>query len=794
MIKYNKMLKEKRLSLIEIFTVLERPFQLEKKYNFNNQSCTPSLHHYINHWLNKALELPQNESSLKRLKVLQSLFKDYNLQSINAREKTLQKGEKLLNESKSLIFLERVIQYVKGVGPKRASYLKNLGVSNVRDLLMHFPYRYEDRSQFTEIAQAQIGDYVTLKGEIRAKDDIFIYPPKLQWRAGRRNRITKAIVDDGTDRIVCVWFNQPYMKKLLTIGKEIILSGKVTGFKEKQIVHPVFEFVEKNDPVHTGRIVPIYPLTGKIGMRYLRTLVDTILKESNSFLYEYLPENLINSKELMSFEKATKNIHFPESIEEKEKARTRFIYEEFLFLQLGLLLMRNMKKENKKTKFKSEGELIERLEEVLPFSLTDSQKKILNKIKEDMISPVRMMRLLHGEVGSGKTVIALGAILLAKDSGYQSAIMAPTAVLAEQHYFTLQKFALSLGMEIEIIVSGQKQKERKEILQKLKDGQIDVLIGTHAILQENVEFKNLGLAVIDEEHKFGVLQRTHFLDIFKHKPEILVMSATPIPRSLALALYGDMDISTLNELPPGRAKTSTFWLEEKDKDKVYDFIKEELDKGRQAFIVTPLIEESEKLEVDSATEIFEFLKEKVFSSYKLSLLHGRIKKEEQQKIMKGFRNKKTDILVATSLIEVGIDIPSATVMVVLNAERFGLAQLHQLRGRIGRGEYNSYCILVSNPKTEEGKKRLKAMASTQDGFEIAEEDLEIRGPGELLGTKQHGFPEMKLGNILKDLKLLEQAREDAELLLKENPTFENCSMLEETLYKKFPYIEKLFTK
>jgi ATP-dependent DNA helicase RecG len=335
----------------------------------------------------------------------------------------------------------------------------------------------------------------------------------------------------------------------------------------------------------------------------------------------------------------------------------------------------------------------------------------------------------------------------------------------------------------------------------------------------------LGLAVIDEEHKFGVLQRAHFLparqdlaggEMFNHQPrqrrdgpEILVMSATPIPRSLALALYGDMDISTLDELPPGRAQTSTFWIparqdsaggEEKDKDRVYDFIKEEINKGRQAFIVTPLIEESEKLparqdsaggEVSSATEVFEFLKDKVFPSYKLALLHGKIKKDQQQLIMEDFRNRKTDILVATSLVEVGIDIPSVTVMVVLNAERFGLAQLHQLRGRIGRGEYNSYCILVSTPRTEEGKRRLEAMVSTSDGFEIAEEDLEIRGPGELLGTKQHGFPEMKLGNILKDLRLLEQAREDAEWFLKEDPEFKNYSMMKDILQEKFPYIEKL---
>jgi len=797
----------KRLYLIDIISILERLFRLEEKKNFNNHSCSPSFSYYINHWLEKALKLPQHELSLKRLKNLKPVFANYALRNTEQRKKAILKGRQLLNEAKTLAFLERNIQYVKGVGPKRAAELKKLGIYRVWDLLTHFPYRYEDRSRFTKIIDAQIGDYVTLKGEIRAKDDIF---------TSKRKRITKAVVDDGTDQIVCVWFNQPYMKKLLTTGKEIILSGKVTGsalsrpplkrrrtgsgFTKKEITHPIFEFLEKNDPIHTGRIVPIYPLTAKIGIRYLRTLVDRVLKETGNSLAEYLPKNLISSNDLINFEEAVRSIHFPKNMQEQEKARARFTYEEFLFLQFGLLLMRDLKKEKKITSFKSDGDLSERLEEILPFSLTDSQKKVLNKIKEDMTSPKRMMRLLHGEVGSGKTVIALGAILLAKDSGYQSTIMAPTAVLAEQHYFTLQKFCLPLGMEIGLIISGQKENERKEILKNLKEGKIDVLIGTHALLEENVQFKNLGLAVIDEEHKFGVLQRAHFLETFHEQPEILVMSATPIPRSLALALYGDMDISTLNELPPGRAQTSTFWLpatkdsagrEEKDNEKVYDFVKEELNKGRQAFIVTPIIEKSETLEVNSAIEIFESLRKNVFSSYRLALIHGRMKKDEQQKIMEEFRNKKTDILVATSLIEVGIDIPSATVMVILNAERFGLAQLHQLRGRIGRGEHDSYCVLISTPKTEEGKKRLSAMASTQDGFEIAQEDLEIRGPGEILGTKQHGFPEMKLGDILKDLKLLEQAREDAENLLKESPKLENNEMLKDILYSKFPYMEKL---
>lgn len=777
--------KEKHLSITDIISTIDRPFKLEKKYNFNDKSCTPSFHQYINNWIDMALKFPQPTHSITRLEEFKKIFKDYPPRNVDNRRTIFNRGVKLLNEAKTFLFFDRDIQYVKGVGPKRASDLHKLGIYKIRDLLTHFPMRYEDRSKFIKIAETKVGDYVTLRGKIRARDSSIRYG---------RTRMIKAIIDDGSGKITGVWFNQPYIKKLLPVGKEIILSGKVTEFAGKQIAHPTFELSEKDDLVHTGRIVPLYSLTKGIGMRYLRTLVDRVLKESQNSLAEYLPEKLINAQELMNFEEAIKTIHFPENTDEKEKARKRFIYEEFLFLQIGLSIMRGLKKEASGIQFNSKADLVEKLQEILPFTLTNAQKKVLDSIKEDMTSSKRMMRLLHGEVGSGKTVVALGAILLAKDNNYQSSMMAPTAILAEQHYLTLQKYALPLGIEIGLLISGQKEKERKEILKKAKEGSIDVLIGTHALLQEKVKFKNLGLAVIDEEHKFGVLQRAHFSRLFDKKVEILVMSATPIPRSLALALYGDMDISKIDELPPGRAKTSTFWIKEKDTENMYDFIKEELDKAHQAFIVTPLIEESEKLKVDSATKIFETLQNEVFTSYKLALLHGKMKKNEQKSIMEDFRDKKIDILVATSLVEVGIDIPSATIMLVLNAERFGLAQLHQLRGRIGRGEHNSYCILVSTPKTEEGIKRLKAMVSTSDGFEIAAEDMEIRGPGELLGTQQHGFPEMKLGNILKDLNLLEQAREDAQMLLKEDADLKNNEMLRDILLEKFPYIKNFLRK
>ncbi|HIE43200.1 MAG TPA: DEAD/DEAH box helicase, partial [Candidatus Omnitrophica bacterium] len=467
---------------------MERPFPLEEKYNFNNRSCTPSFHQYVNRWVDEALRLQQSHSLLKRLKELKSIFADYPLQDTGGRQKICKRSERLLNEAKTLAFLERDIQYIKGVGPKRASDLKKLGISDARTLLMHFPRRYEDRSKFTPISEVNPGDQVTVKGRIRARDEQTTF---------NRMKITKAIVDDGSDKIIGVWFNQPYIKTLLPIGKEVILSGKVLEFKEKQIAHPVFEMIEDNDPVHTGRIVPLYPLVKEINMRYLRSLVNRILEDSEQFLAEYLPEDLIEKRGLMSFGEAIRKIHFPLSMEEKEKARKRFIYEEFLLLQIGLLLIKK-KKKGKGIKFSSGGDLTGKLENVLKFSLTDSQKGILTTIEEDMTSPHRMIRLVHGEVGSGKTAIALGACLLARENGYQSAIMVPTGILAEQHYLTLQKYAPQLGMEVGLLLSDQTNKERVDTLQKLKNGSIDVIIGTHALLQKDVVFQKLGLAVIDE--------------------------------------------------------------------------------------------------------------------------------------------------------------------------------------------------------------------------------------------------------------------------------------------------------
>jgi len=679
-------------------------------------------------------------------------------------------------EAKAAYLLNSDLQYLKGVGPKRYAHLKRMGLFKVKDLIQHFPKRYEDRTNLTPIAEAKIGEYATIKGEIKARSEGY---PR------RRTKLTKVIVDDGTDRITAVWFNQPYLKELLPVGQEVIFFGKVDKFTEKQMVHPEFEVLDK-DKAYTGKIVPVYSQTQEVNRRFLRKLIAASLQNLKGCLTEYLPEEIIAKHQFIDYPQAIENIHFPTSMEDKEKARNRFIYEEFFLLQLGLgLLRKRIGGEKQGIQYRGGKDLVTRLEELLPFSLTSKQKEVLEQIRKDMTSSDRMMRLLHGDVGSGKTVIALGAFLLAQDNGYQSAIMVPTAILAEQHYLTLQKFTAPLGTKVGLLISQQSKKEREDTLQRLQEGDLDILIGTHALLQENIKFNRLGLVVVDEQHKFGVLQRDYFKKLAPN-PDILVMSATPIPRSLALALYGDMDISTLDELPPGRATTSTFWVPEKEKKRVYEFVQGELDKGGQAFIVSPLIEESDKLSVASAEETFAYLKREVFTTYKIALLHGKVPAKEQEKIMQNFRQKKIDLLVATSLVEEGLDIPEATVMVVLNAERFGLSQLHQFRGRIGRGERPSYCILVASPTTEKGTKRLEAMVSSADGFQIAQEDLEIRGPGELLGLKQHGFPEIKLGNILTDLNLLEKAREDAHLLLQEDSQITKHPELKDVLQERFP--------
>ena len=684
--------------------------------------------------------------------------------------------------------LSTPVRYFKGVGPKRSDVLARISLKTVEDVLYYLPARYEDRSNFVAIKDLKIGEYQTIQGEIVT----------LTTRLTKsRQYVFQAAVTDHTGFIHAIWFNQPYLKDYFKKAQKVVLYGKVEMYDKLQIVQPEYEIMKEGetDSVNIGRIVPIYALTSGLTQRYLRRLVDVAIEKYQRSLKEVLPTYLLARKKLVDIKFAIKNIHFPYNFENLEKAYRRIVFEEFFILQLALAIKKQDIKAEEGLSHKIGSEFMDVFKKQLAFELTAGQKKAIDDIGHDMSSSKPMNRLLEGDVGSGKTVVAAYALMLTVQNGFQAVIMAPTEVLARQHFIGLSELLMPLGINTAFLIGGIDSSRRSELYDEIKSGKVNIVVGTHAIIQERVEFKKLGLAVIDEQHKFGVTQRA----ILKQKgynPHILLMTATPIPRTLALTVYGDLDVSVIRELPKGRKPIVTYWLEEEKRQDVYGFIKEELEKGRQAYVVCPLIDGKREVEDgrwkmedgrQGAVETFEKLKEEVFANYKVGLLHGKMSSQEKDKVMKEFKKGKIDILVSTVVIEVGVDCPNASVMLIENAERFGLAQLHQLRGRIGRGEHESYCILLGNPKTEEATHRLKAIEGTLDGFQIAEVDLDMRGPGEFFGTRQHGLPEIRFGNILKDFDIMEAARREAFSLIARDPDFgeEHHRLLKERLAARF---------
>lgn len=668
--------------------------------------------------------------------------------------------------------LDTPIRYFKGVGPKKSELLSKLGVGTALDMLYYLPSRYEDRSSFTNIRELKIGESQTIKGEITA----------LSSRLTRsRAALFQATVTDGTGRINAVWFNQPYLRDYLRKGQTIVLYGRVDLHEKLQITQPDYEIVKEGetDSLNMGRIVPIYPLTSGVTNKYMRTLADFAIEQHSRCLVENLPTSLIARQKLVDIKFAVHNIHFPSSFDSLEKAYRRIVFDEFFMLQLALALKRRgMTASDAAFRHDGGGDLVEAFRKMIPFELTAGQKKAMADIERDMSSGRPMNRLLEGDVGSGKTLVAAYALTLTVQNGFQGAIMAPTEVLARQHFITLSELLMPLGINVSLLVSGMEDDARAKVYADIRSGAINVVIGTHAVIQEAVGFYKLGLAIIDEQHKFGVTQRS----MLKKKgvsPHMLVMTATPIPRTLALTVYGDLDVSIIRELPKGRRPIETYWVEEEKRPAAYDFVKEELQKGRQAYIVCPLIE--------GAAELYDKLRSDQFADRKVALLHGKMDSNEKEKVMKDFKKGLIDVLVATVVIEVGIDVPNATVMLIENADRFGLSQLHQLRGRIGRGEHESFCILLANPKTESAVERIKAIEGTVDGFRIAEADLEQRGPGEFFGTRQHGLPEIRFGNILKDFDIMESARREAFALVESDPGLrdENHRRLKDLLRSRF---------
>jgi ATP-dependent DNA helicase RecG len=684
------------------------------------------------------------------------------------------------------------IQYLKGIGPKRAKSFTSRGVNTIEELLYYFPRRYEDRTNFAHISELKEGQIYTIKVEVLAGGQ------RNSWRRSRFS-ITEAVVTDNTGKLSCIWFNQPYLKEYLEPGAFLILYGKVEVYNGKlQLTNPEYELLESiqdEDSLNVGRIVPVYTLPTGFSQRSLRRLIKNALDEFLPKINDPLPFDLRSRHHLLNLAQSLLNIHFPQDLDLQKQAHTRISFEEFLLFQLPLVLRKLSRKEKSGIPHSLDGKLTADFISGLPFSLTAAQQKVLAEITADMSSPQAMQRLLQGDVGSGKTVIATLACLVAIQSSHQAAFMAPTEILARQHYEKISSQLAGLTfngrkLRLSLLVGQDKQKEK--LYQEVREGKIDLVIGTHALLQEELSFKDLSFIVIDEQHKFGVGQRALLPKKGNH-PDVLIMTATPIPRTLAITLYGDLDISVINALPPGRVPIKTLHFNEEQKRKAYDMVKEELNYGRQGYIIYPVIEESYALDIAGAKKMFAELKAGEFKEFRLGLIHGKLKTQEQNEVMLKFKHKQLDLLVATTILEVGIDIPNATCMIIASAERFGLSQLHQLRGRIGRGKLQSYCILISDGQTPESKARLTAMVASGDGFKIAEEDLRIRGPGEFFGNRQHGLAELKIANPLIQMQLLKAAREEAISLLNQDAHLAQRphQLLKAKLLQRFPEYDKL---
>ncbi len=685
----------------------------------------------------------------------------------------------------SLDFLSEPLQYLKGIGPRRAGMLSaELNIETVGELLAYYPRDYIDRSKMVEIYR--VG---------RTEDD---EPETIQGKVvnhtssptAKGKRIGKISIYDGTGVALLVNFGRRIgiMKSLLPVDTEVVVSGKFSRrYNEIQATDYEFELFEEDNLIHTKRIVPKYPLTAKLTAKMLRMWMRTALDTYGQQIPEILPLELRQRQRLIDRQSAINEIHFPTSEAHRKAAQKRLAFEEFFLLSVGMELKKDRKISQEGIAFQVGTEtqgntptLLRDFIASLPYELTGAQKRVFGEIQNDMRQKNVMNRLIQGDVGSGKTVVAAMALLRAIENGYQGALMVPTEILAEQHYYNLSEMFESLHKDtphadnkkinVVLLKSDLPKAEREEALSAIADGTADLIVGTQALIQEGVDFHRLGLVIIDEQHRFGVMQRATLRNKVGNKalpPDVLVMTATPIPRTLALTLYGDLNVSVIDEMPPGRQTIKTYWIKEKDREKLYGNLRKEIQRGRQAYVVYPLVEESEKLEeLKAATEMAEHLQNAVFPDLRVGLLHGQMKSIEKQEIMAKFNNKQIDILVSTTVIEVGIDVPNATLMVIENAERFGLSQLHQLRGRVGRGKHQSACYLVATPKGDDSYQRIQAMIRTNNGFKIAEADLNIRGPGEFFGTRQSGVPNFKIANIIHDATLLETAKQEAELLVK----------------------------
>ncbi|MBR3325201.1 MAG: ATP-dependent DNA helicase RecG [Clostridia bacterium] len=658
--------------------------------------------------------------------------------------------------------LKNDVKYVKGVGPSRAKSLNKLGIYTLEDLITYFPRGYEDRSQIKKIVDLADGEKATIEARAISSVNTRIL--------GRNKSVEKLMVTDETDNCTITWFNQTYISKQIKRGGYYRFFGKVNvkiGLKE--MMSPVFDEIGKSN--NTGKIIPSYSLIYEIKPNTIRRIIQNGLEAAEN-IEETVPNYIVEKYNFIDYNTAIHQIHFPDSFDNFKKARRRLVFDELLAMQLGLLKLKGENnKEVKGIKYSKDVNMSDVIND-LPFKLTGAQTRVLEEINKDMESDKPMNRLLQGDVGSGKTIVALISAYKAVKSGYQAVILAPTMILANQHLENCINTLGKYGIECVGLVGGMTAKQKRLALEKIESGEVDIIIGTHAILEENVVFNKLGLVVTDEQHRFGVKQRSTIV-AKGDNPDVLVMSATPIPRTLALILYGDLDISIIDELPPNRKKIETVAVSKKMETRVNNFIREQVDSGRQAYIVCPLVEESENIEDDyliSATELAKKYQEEVFKNYRVECLHGKMRPKEKDEIMQRFKNGEIDILVSTTVIEVGVDVPNASLMVIENAERFGLAQLHQLRGRVGRGEYKSYCVLKYTGNSQNTRDRMETMVKTENGMIVAEKDLELRGSGDFFGTAQHGLPEFKIANLFNDVEQLKEVQALAIQLIGEDPT------------------------
>ncbi len=648
----------------------------------------------------------------------------------------------------------------KYITAKQLSNLKSLGINTVYDLIYYFPRAYDDRTNIKKIGELKFNEYVVIKANVMSAVNLTV-------RSGKK--IVKAMVSDGTGIIEILWFGMPYIKKSLKIGEEYLFIGQTKKSAIFQLINPEYKLFSGQQKVSENEILPIYSSNKNITQNSLRKLVEKFLVNFLNYFEENIPNKLIKEYRIMERKSAIKNIHYPISMKEIEEAKRRFAIEELLILELGILKNRFIIENSNSKNYEVEGkkEKVREFLSQLTFNLTNAQKKVIKEIYDEISNGKIVNRLIQGDVGSGKTVVAMVMLIYMAENGYQGALMAPTEILANQHYLGIKERLEKIGLRVELLTSSIKGKKKNEILEGIANGEIDIVIGTHSLIEDNVIFKKLGLIVIDEQHRFGVNQRNKLREK-GFLGNLLVMSATPIPRSLALSIYGDLDLSIIDELPPGRTPIRTKWIaNDEDLEKMYNFIYKKVNEGNQAYFVAPLIETSDKMALKSVDKVSEEIERK-FSNKKIGIIHGKMKAKEKDEVMLKFKNKEYDILIATTVIEVGIDVPASTIMTIYNAERFGLSALHQLRGRVGRGSKQSYCFLISNSITENSKQRLSIMEETEDGFRIAEEDLKLRNSGEIFGLRQSGFSDLKFIDIIYDVKTIKLVRDECIKYLKEH--------------------------